>query len=111
MSEPSAYHYVIVRKDLPAGVAAAMIVHAAGESGGQPARAVVLGVPNEGMLAMIHLQIMKHGLKPVLVEEVEGPFAGQLMAIGIPLQPERIRFLQPFPLYTGPSHSAPLAQR
>lgn len=78
----SQYHYVIVRRDLPLGVQAAMLVHAAGESG--PAStgtsAVVLTVADEESLLSLHRSM--RSIPHTLIKEVDPPYHGQAMAIG-----------------------------
>jgi hypothetical protein len=81
-------HFCIVRSDLPLGVIAAQLVHAAGESApGELAsgtHAIVLGVANEAALQEIeerlfHFNVPFHGIR-----EPDFPWNGALMAIGIP---------------------------
>ncbi len=78
----SPFHYVIVRRDLPLGVQAAMLVHAAGESG--PAStgtyAVVLTVADEASLVSLD-QRLRH-IPHTLIRESDSPYGGQAMAIG-----------------------------
>lgn len=99
-------HYVIVRKDLPPGIQAAMIVHAAGESGairGVPphTHAVVLTVADEA--ALVELSRQMEGPWSLILESDE-PYSGQLMAIGIApstaaeLAPQALRALKQLPL-------------
>jgi hypothetical protein len=131
-------HYIVVRRDLPFGVVAAQIAHAAGESfyafalpkvtfthttmpgsrpgpgtttmasGGymppmsletepRPFRlpasgapfvasetiAIVLGARNEGKLARLELELAGAAIPHVAIREVDGEYAGQLMAIGL----------------------------
>lgn len=83
-------HYVIVRKDLPIGVLAAMTVHAAGESaaslgpGFAGATAVVLEAKDEAHLNEIYDYLWEAKfVDVVLVHEPDGPYHGQLMAIGV----------------------------
>lgn len=95
-------HYIIVRSDLPLGVLAAMVTHAAGESGPVPehTRAVVLSVPDEAALrAAVELcpaATLGHGL----IVETEGDYAGQLMAIGLPICKGRRPELAHLPILT-----------
>lgn len=88
------WHYVVIRADLPVGMAAAQIVHAAGESAapfGVPAdtRAIVLQAKTEGALQDIHAAIIATGQAAgwrhpaILIRESEGEYAGQLTAIGV----------------------------
>lgn len=80
------HHYVIVRADLPLGVLAAQIVHAAGESG--PAvsgtHAVVLSVAGEMDLERVEQQLREAGIQHAAIREPDHPWSGALMAIGVP---------------------------
>lgn len=78
-------HFVIVREDLPKGVLAAHVAHAAGESGPAPPGtiAVVLGVSNETELLAIAARLATRGVAHVLIRENAGPFEGQATAIGV----------------------------
>lgn len=79
-------HYVIVRDDLPRGVLGAMIVHAAGITGGPhaaPAHAVVLSVPNADALLAVASQLEASAVPHHLVNEPDPPWSGAPMAIGI----------------------------
>jgi hypothetical protein len=97
-------HYVIVRRDLPLGVIGAQLVHAAGESspGNLPegTYAVVLMVPSEEALRAVssRLHLAKIDFRSIV--ETEGPFAGQLMALGlVPRRKEELRrFVSSLPL-------------
>lgn len=78
-------HYVIVREDLPKGVLAAHVAHAAGESGPAPpgSIAVVLGVPNEAELRAIAARLTALDVPHVLIRENAGIFDEQATAIGV----------------------------
>jgi DNA gyrase inhibitor GyrI len=80
------YHYVIVRSDLPHGVQVAQTIHAAGESCEGPlpsgTYAVALAVPNEDSLRSLAQRLWDGEVPHTVIEEVDGPFAGQAMAIG-----------------------------
>jgi len=82
------YHYVVVRLDVPRGVQAAQIIHAAGESaclaGEVPpgTNAVALGVPSEARLLELGRTLTAAGIPHCQITETEGTFAGQVMAIG-----------------------------
>lgn len=86
-------HYIFVRKDLPLGVLAAMITHAAGESGAlyenpedgrfRHATAVVLESYNEAHLHDIATYLWKNDIERVEIYETGGPYDGNIMAIGI----------------------------
>jgi len=79
---------VIVRADLPRGIQAAQLVHAAGESapGGLPpgTYAVVLAARDEGHLALVAKKLRLAGVPFVAVHEPDAPYSGALMALGIP---------------------------
>lgn len=80
------YHYCIVRNDLPIGVAAAQLVHAAGETGGNltpGTRSVVLGVNHQDDLQFISFRLSLKEIPHKLIIESEEPYQHQLMAIGI----------------------------
>lgn len=76
---------MIVREDLPKGVLAAHVCHAAGESGPAPlgSIAVVLGVPNETELRAVGARLKAAGVLHVAIHENAGPYAGQATALGI----------------------------
>lgn len=101
------YHYVIVRKDLPFGVALAQTVHAAGESAQEvkvPPNtcAVVLAVPDEAALLAVEKRLQEALIDGVTsIREPDEPYCGQLMTIGIKPQPRgKIRkLLSNLPLY------------
>lgn len=86
-------HYIIVRRDLPLGVLAAMVTHAAGESAPlyqdaydgrfRHARAVVLEAKSELVLDRIATTLQKAEVQCVEIWENAGPYAEQLMAIGL----------------------------
>jgi hypothetical protein len=90
----SLVHYIFVRKDLPLGTLAAMVTHAAGESGamwgyqdggGLPPHttAVVLEANDEAHLGNIANYLGREGLLYEAVYESSEPYIGQLMAIGL----------------------------
>ena len=97
-----------MRNDLPAGVAAAQIVHAAGESspGNLPEGtfAVVLGVSNESVLYDLAERLQRADIKHVTIVEVDAPYTDQMMAIGLVPAPRSVgrRVLSSLPLYRGP---------
>jgi peptidyl-tRNA hydrolase len=86
------HHYVVVREDLPRGILAAQVVHAAGESACLAARlppgthAVVLGSSAGGLLAL-ERALVAAGVPHVAVREPDPPYAGALLAIGLPPAP------------------------
>jgi peptidyl-tRNA hydrolase len=84
---------VVVREDLPKGVLAAHVAHAAGESGPAPpgSIAVVLGVPNEAELLAIDARLTARGVSHVLIREDVGPYQDQATAIGLVPTSDRAR--------------------
>lgn len=80
-------HYVIVRADLPRGVLAAQVVHAAGESspGNLPpdTTAVVLAVDDEAGLELLQASLGDAGIAHRAIREPDAPWDGALMAIGL----------------------------
>lgn len=80
-------HYCIVRQDLPIGVLAAQLVHAAGESSTGDLKegtyAVVLAASNELELKSIRKLLFARGVDHVAIHEPDPPYHGQLMAIGV----------------------------
>ena len=80
-------HYCIVRADLPRGVLAAQLIHAAGESspGGLPegTRAVALAARGELHLASIERRLQQLGIDHRAIREPDPPWGGALMAIGL----------------------------
>jgi len=66
-------HYTVIREDLPLGLLAAQLVHAAGESspGNLPegTYAVVLAVPDEASLLAVHRALEQRDLDHVLIHE------------------------------------------
>lgn len=81
------HHYVIVRDDLPLGVMAAQVIHAAGESVSGPVpsgtHAVALAAPDERTLVRVEERLVEHGVPHRAVREPDAPWHGALMAIGI----------------------------
>ena len=97
-----------MRSDLPLGVFAAQLVHAAGESAQnmevpEGTHAVVLAVPDEQSLLSVEAKLAQHGLDFKSVREPDAPWNGQLMAIGIRPQPRKKlkKLLANLPLYKG----------
>ena len=89
-------HFVIVRADLPRGIQAANLVHAAGESspGNLPTgtNAVVLSVPDEATLAAVADKLAVAGVPFVRIVEPDAPYDNALMAIGcVPARKEVLR--------------------
>lgn len=100
-------HYIIVRRDLPLGVLAAMVCHAAGESGAtyerkegwryddstafSGATAVILEAKDEKHLRQISAYLDEVEIAYKTVHESGGEYSGQLMALGlIPIEREAI---------------------
>lgn len=100
-------HYVVVRSDLPLGVLAAQIVHAAGESspGNLPeaTRAVVLTVAGEEALERLFARLARAQVAYRAIREPEAPWNGALMAIGVVPAPKSTlrKVLSDVPLYRG----------
>lgn len=86
-------HYIIVRRDLPLGVLAAHVTHAAGESAHRyeseedgrfsGATAIVLETKDENDLDKAEDYLDYWGIQAVSIRESNGPYEGQLMAIGL----------------------------
>jgi hypothetical protein len=81
-------HYCIVRADLPHGVQAAQLIHAAGESspGNIPAHtfAIALHARDEKHLQDIAWSLAVAGIKHNIIMETDPPYGGAAMSIGIP---------------------------
>lgn len=97
------YHYIIVRAGLPAGITAAQICHAAGESspGNLPSGtfAVVLSAPKDALEAL-EAKLQLAGLPHRSIRENDPPYSGDLLAIGIcPTYKKEVkRFVSALPL-------------
>lgn len=85
-------HYCVVRDDLPRGVLAAQLIHAAGESGaGQQGLqagptglyAVALAVRDEAALLLVEDRLRFYDIPHRAIREPDAPWCGQLMAIGV----------------------------
>lgn len=96
-------HYVIVRGDLPKGLAAAQIVHAAGESspGGlqEGCYAVVLAVEGVGGLEDLERLLVARSVSHRAIREPD--LGGELTAIGLEPAPKSSagRWVSHIPLY------------
>ena len=81
-------HYCILRGDLPRGVLAAQLIHAAGESspGDLPKNtfAVALSAKSESHLGFIEQKLQRLNIPHHAIREPDEPWCGALMAIGIP---------------------------
>lgn len=105
-------HYCVVRSDLPVGVQAAQLIHAAGQSVSEPlaegSYAIALHVKSEAELLALSKRLKTAAIDHALVVESDEPYSGQAMAIGInpmdrkPLKP----LLSSYPLV----RNAPVAQ-
>jgi hypothetical protein len=97
-----------VRADLPTGVQAAQLIHAAGQSspGNLPpgTYAVALTVPDEAALRALADDLGAAGLPRHLVVEDDAPYSGQAMALGIaPGDRKRLKpYLSRYPLLKAP---------
>lgn len=95
---------MVLRRDLPLGVLAAQAVHAAGESspGNLPegTYAVVLAVPDEPALRTLEARLRMAGVAFRSIVEVDEPYAGALMALGLEPRPRSAvsRLLSSIPL-------------
>lgn len=91
----SSTHYCIVRADLPRGVLAAQLIHAAGESSPgdlRPGtRAIALAARNELHLASIERRLCRLGIEHRAIREPDPPWSGALMAIGLVPVSDRIK--------------------
>lgn len=97
--------YIVVRQDLPRGVIAAQVAHAAGAgSGRHPPNTyvVVLSVPTETHLRNVYRELENRDIPATLVEESDLPYEGQATAIGIDLIRDRTelrKVVSNLPLY------------
>lgn len=95
---------MIVRADLPKGLQAAQVVHAAGESspGNLPegTYAVVLTVPDEAAMMAVAARLLRAKVPFTPIFEPDPPYQGALMAIGVrPARKEALkRHLSSLPL-------------
>lgn len=80
-------HYCIIRQDLPRGVLAAQMIHAAGESspGTLPkgTKAVALAATDEAHLLEIEKMLSDLKIPHQAIREPSPPWNGQIMAIGL----------------------------
>jgi hypothetical protein len=81
-------HYCITRSDIPTGLKAAQLIHAAGESspGELPPHtyAIALETPDEKALQELSSKLFLAGIRHKRIIESDAPWTGQLMALGIP---------------------------
>jgi len=89
-------HICIIRQDLPRGVLAAQMIHAAGESGPVPrgTHAVALAAKNEQHLLRIEEALRYANVQHKAIREPDPPWNGALMAIGLHPTEEPPRFLK-----------------
>jgi len=99
---PTLYHYAITRSDIPRGLQAAQLIHAAGESARLAAslppgtHAIALEVHNEAALAALGCALDAARITHTKIYENDLPYDGQLMGIGIaplPRSPQLKRLL------------------
>ena len=80
-------HYCLIRQDLPRGVLAAQLIHAAGESASADLPsgtiAVALAARDEPHLVSLELELRRLGIPHRAIREPDPPWNGALMAIGI----------------------------
>lgn len=79
-------HYCIIRQDLPVGVLAAQLIHAAGESASgveSGTYAVALAAKDEAHLEFIEARLRRLCIPHKAIREPDPPWNGALMAIGI----------------------------
>jgi hypothetical protein len=81
------YHYVIIRKDLLAGVKLAQTIHAAGESADGPlpsgTYAIALEVEDEESLLDLADKLWYNKVPHKVIVETDGKYTGQAMTIGL----------------------------
>ena len=100
-----------MRTDLPIGVIAAQIAHAAGESSPgdlkEGTHAIVLGVPSEEALRAALASATLRGMRATPINEPDAPYCGQLMSIGFAPVPRSVgrRALSSLPLFRGSTHA------
>jgi hypothetical protein len=91
-------HYCVVRADLPFGVQAAQLIHAAGYSIRSPipdgTYAVALHAADEREVRALAQRLHDAGIEHTLIVEEDAPYACQAMAIGI--APCERRKLKPY---------------
>ena len=84
--------YIIVRADLPIGMIAAQVAHAAGagsERHPPEVHVVVLSVRSEAELLSASARLVSAEIAQTLVVEVDHPYEGQAMAVGCELLRDR----------------------
>ena len=77
----------MVRADLPFGVMAAQLIHAAGESSpgnmSSGTYAIALAAKSELQLLALERRLVSQNIPHAAIRESDAPWDGQLMAIGI----------------------------
>jgi hypothetical protein len=81
-------HYCLTRADIPIGLQAAQLIHAAGESSpgslSPHTYAIALTCSDETSLQALSEKLFFAGIKHKRIVESVAPWTGQLMALGIP---------------------------
>lgn len=82
---------MVVRRDLPLGLLASFVAHAAGHYGPHPpgTHVVILGVADETHLMAVANRLANAGIAHTVEVEDDAPYAGQRMAIGLALVQDR----------------------
>lgn len=99
-------HYVVVRSDLPIGLMAAQVAHAAGESSpgnlSPGTHAIVLAATAEE-LATLEQRLRSASAPHAAIRESDAPYEGQLLAIGLAPAPRNVvrRLVSSLPLLRG----------
>lgn len=97
-------HYCVVRADVPHGIQAAQLIHAAGHSSPgdleEGTYAVALTCKDEASLRSLAATLAQAGLWHHLEVEADAPYTGQAMALGVRPMPRKLlkRFLSEYPL-------------
>jgi hypothetical protein len=80
-------HYCITRADIPTGLQAAQLIHAAGESSPGNLKphtyAIALTAPDERALEDLSFKLFRLGIPHKRIIESDAPWTGQLMALGL----------------------------
>ena len=102
--------FIIVRSDLPLGMIAAQVAHAAGvgsERHPPDVHVVVLAASDEDHLRSISQRLLDADVAQTLVQEVDPPYTHQAMSIGLELIRDRSsvkKVLSSLPLLRGSKH-------
>ena len=84
--------YIVVRADLPIGMIAAQVAHAAGagsERHPPDVHVIVLAVANEEELRLISQRLLDSEIAQTLVVESDAPYTEQAMSLGCELVCDR----------------------